>query len=44
VLPDDGARYDVAARVEASGGTVEEQDGDPVVRDPSGNALVLALA
>jgi catechol 2,3-dioxygenase len=43
VLPDDAARDQVAARVEAAGRAVEEQDGDPLVRDPSGNALVLTV-
>jgi catechol 2,3-dioxygenase len=43
VLPDDAARDEVVARVEGSGRAVEEQDGDPLVRDPSGNALVLVV-
>lgn len=43
-LPDAPARDEVVARVEASGRAVEEHGDDPLVRDPSGNALVLALA
>ena len=44
VLPDADARNDAIGRVEAAGIAVEERDGDPLVRDPSGNALVLAVA
>ena len=43
VLPDDAARGDVVARVESAGRSLEDVDGDPVVRDPSGNALLLAV-
>ncbi len=43
LLPNDGARTDVVARVEAAGRPVEDHGGDPLVRDPSGNALVLAV-
>jgi catechol 2,3-dioxygenase len=44
VLPDVDARNEVIGRVEDAGVAVEERDGDPLVRDPSGNALVLDLA
>jgi len=44
VLPDVDARNEVIGRVEAAGVAVDERDGDPLVRDPSGNALVLNLA
>jgi catechol 2,3-dioxygenase len=44
VLPSADARNEAIGRVEAAGLAVEEQDGDPLVRDPSGNALVLAVA
>ena len=44
VLPDPGARDEVVGRVEDAGIAVEERDGDPLVRDPSGNALVLNVA
>lgn len=44
VLPDEAARDEVVAGVEASGGSVEERDGSPLVRDPSDNALVLTVA
>src|SRR5262245_12030333 len=43
VLPDTAARDEVVGRVEATGRAVEEEDGDPLVRDPSGNALVLTV-
>lgn len=43
VLPDTAARDQVVARVEATGRAVEEAVGDPLVRDPSGNALVLTV-
>jgi catechol 2,3-dioxygenase len=43
VLPDDAARAEVVSRVEASGRPVEDYVGDPLVRDPSGNALVLGV-
>jgi catechol 2,3-dioxygenase len=44
VLPDGGERDRVAGRVADSGGEVEQTDEGPLVRDPSGNALVLAAA
>ena len=44
VLPDAAARDEAVGRVEAAGIAVEERDGDPLVRDPSGNALVLGVA
>ena len=43
LLPNDGARTHVVAQVEAAGRPVEDHGGDPLVRDPSGNALVLAV-
>ena len=43
VLPDDGARAEVVSHIEAVGRAVEERDGGPLVRDPSGNALVLVV-
>jgi catechol 2,3-dioxygenase len=43
VLPDHAARLDVVARIESAGLPVEGEDDDPVVRDPSGNALLLAV-
>jgi catechol 2,3-dioxygenase len=42
VLPDTAERERVVARIEGSGGGVA-RDGDPVVRDPSGNALLLVV-
>ena len=44
VLPDSGARDEVMGRIDAVGIPAEDQDGDPLVRDPSGNALVLRVA
>ncbi len=44
VLPDEPARAGVVAAVESAGLPVDDQDGEPLVRDPSGNALVLALS
>lgn len=44
VLPDGAERERVVGRVEHAGFNVVDHDGDPLVRDPSGNALVLALA
>ncbi|MDE3069981.1 MAG: VOC family protein, partial [Acidobacteriota bacterium] len=44
VLPDAAERERVLARAGAAGIGVEERHGDPAVRDPSGNLLVLALA
>jgi catechol 2,3-dioxygenase len=44
VLPDDSARADTVARIETAGRPLEEYEGDPLVRDPSGNALVLAVS
>jgi catechol 2,3-dioxygenase len=43
VLPDAAARDEVVARVDAAGRTVEDREGEPLVRDPSGNALVLVV-
>jgi catechol 2,3-dioxygenase len=42
-FPDGGARDDAAGRVEAAGLPVEEHANGPLVRDPSGNALVLGV-
>ncbi len=44
VLPDDAERERVVSRVEHAGFNVVDHGGEPLVRDPSGNALVLALA
>jgi catechol 2,3-dioxygenase len=44
VLPDEAERDRVAARAEAAGAPVERRDGGVLVRDPSGNALLLQTA
>jgi catechol 2,3-dioxygenase len=44
VLPDDAARDEVVGRLEAAGGRLEDHEGEPLTRDPAGNALVLAVA
>jgi catechol 2,3-dioxygenase len=44
LLPDDAELDRVLARVESAGQAVEDGDGGRLVRDPSGNALVLAVA
>jgi catechol 2,3-dioxygenase len=44
VLPDNGARADVIVRLETAGHRLEQEEGDPLVRDPSGNALILTVA
>ena len=44
VVPDAAERDRVLARIEAAGAQIAEHDGAPLVRDPSGNALVLATA
>jgi catechol 2,3-dioxygenase len=44
VVPDSAERDRVLARIEAAGRTVAEHDGAPLVRDPSGNSLVLTTA
>ena len=44
VLPDDGAVDQVIARLSAAGVPAEESGHGPLVRDPSGNAVVLATA
>jgi catechol 2,3-dioxygenase len=44
VLPDVGERERLIERLERSGHAVHEGVAGPLVRDPSGNALVLALA
>jgi catechol 2,3-dioxygenase len=43
VLPDEPARAGVVAAVEAAGLPVDDHEGEPLVRDPSGNALVLEV-
>ena len=42
VLPDSASRDEVVGRVAAIGQDPEEKPGGPVVRDPSGNRLLLA--
>jgi catechol 2,3-dioxygenase len=42
VLPDAEGRDELVRRVEASGRAVEDDPAGPLVRDPSGNALLLA--
>jgi catechol 2,3-dioxygenase len=44
LLPDDAERERVLARVEEAGVGIEASDAGPVVRDPSGNALLLTVA
>jgi catechol 2,3-dioxygenase len=44
VLPDDAERRRVLARVEGARVAIEETDAGPMVRDPSGNALLLTVA
>ena len=44
VLPDAAERDSVLDRLEQAGHAAEQSDDGPRVRDPSGNALVLALA
>lgn len=44
VFPDAGERERAVRRLEDAGASVEEQDGAPVVTDPSGNALVLVVS
>ena len=44
VLPDSAERDGVLARLERHGHTAQESAAGPVVRDPSGNALLLAVA
>jgi catechol 2,3-dioxygenase len=44
VLPDTAERERLIERLERSGNAVHEGVAGPLVRDPSGNALVLALA
>ncbi len=44
LLPDTGERDRVIARLEAAGHPAAESADGPTVRDPSGNALVLAAA
>jgi catechol 2,3-dioxygenase len=44
VLPDEGERERVLHRVRDAGLGTEEVAGDLLIRDPSGNALVLATA
>jgi catechol 2,3-dioxygenase len=42
VLPDTAERDRVAARAEEAGHELEQSDSGPIVRDPSGNPLLLA--
>ena len=42
-LPDEGARGEVLARLESAGVRQAENDEGPLVRDPSGNGIVLSL-
>ena len=44
LLPDERERARVVGRLEDAGVAASDRGGDPLVRDPSGNALVLALA
>lgn len=44
VLPDEEERGRVLGRVAGAGQEPSSADGDPTVRDPSGNLVVLALA
>ncbi len=44
LLPDMAARHAVLGRLHAAGTGVEETPAGPMVRDPSGNCLLLALA
>jgi catechol 2,3-dioxygenase len=44
VLPDEPARADLVAAVESAGLPVDDHDGEPLVRDPSGNALVVLVS
>ncbi len=41
LLPDEAARQAVLQRVAAAGGSVEETPDGPIVRDPSGNGILL---
>jgi catechol 2,3-dioxygenase len=44
VLPDSAERERLAGAISDAGLALEEGDGGPIVRDPSGNALLLAAA
>jgi catechol 2,3-dioxygenase len=44
VLPDAAARDAAQARVQAAGGEIRDTERGPTCEDPSGNALVLAVA
>jgi catechol 2,3-dioxygenase len=44
VLPDATARDTVMERLERAGSSVADGDAGPVITDPSGNKLLLALA
>jgi catechol 2,3-dioxygenase len=44
LLPGSAERDSLVARLDAAGQPVSENGGGPVVRDPSGNALLLAVA
>lgn len=43
VLPDRAERDRVVARLEAYGAAIGDSNGEPLVRDPSGNAFVLSV-
>ena len=43
VLPDAAERDRILARLEQAGSEVADDDAGPLVRDPSGNGIVLAL-
>jgi len=44
LLPDDAAREEVLVRLTAAGHRPAPGEGGPLVRDPSDNAIVLAVA
>jgi len=44
VLPDAPAREHVLGRIDGAGHAIEDDDGTPVVRDPSGNRIALLVA
>jgi catechol 2,3-dioxygenase len=43
VLPDDSERDRILARIEQAGSELADAEAGPLVRDPSGNCIVLAL-
>jgi catechol 2,3-dioxygenase len=44
ILPDEPERGRILGRLDDAGIATVDHGGDPLVRDPSGNALLLALA